>query len=216
VAFLALASWAVSGAVLFGPFSAHRGTPMPPRTVVDGKLPIPRYSRLVGVPALVRLVRVGSETPRHWDCSGETCRRVALSDVLPGCSHLQAVNVLTPAVSLCQTFTYAMPAPCAVPRTAPIAIAPKPPRFPPSRQSSIHLDSFRSGFDSPDSDSVSGFSPTPCEACLNRRTDCVMGDDEESCVSCLVAGTECSSADSLPPRKRRLNGDLEASSSKRR
>jgi hypothetical protein len=103
VAFLALASWAVSGAVLFGPFSAHRGTPIPPRTVVDGKLPIPRYSRLVGVPALVRLVRVGSETPRHWDCSGETCRRVALSDVLPGCSRLQAVNVLTPAVSLCQT-----------------------------------------------------------------------------------------------------------------
>jgi hypothetical protein len=109
-----------------------------------------------------------------------------------------------------------MSAPCAVPRTAPIAIAPKPPRFPPSRQSSIHLDSFRSGFDSPDSDSVSGFSAPPCEACVNRRTDCAMGEDEESCVACLVAGTECSLIDSPAPRKRKLNGDLETSSSKRR
>ncbi|KAH6640589.1 fungal-specific transcription factor domain-containing protein [Chaetomium tenue] len=108
-----------------------------------------------------------------------------------------------------------MSAPCAVPRTAPIAIAPKPPRFPPSRQSSIHLDSFRSGFDSPDSDSVSGFSALPCEACLNRRTDCAMGEDEESCVACLVAETECSLIDSPAPRKRKLNGDLETSSSKR-
>lgn len=39
-----------------------------------------------------------------------------------------------------------------------------------------------------------------------------MGEDEESCVACLVAGTECLSP---PPRKRKLNGDLEGSSSKR-
>ncbi|KAK4127227.1 hypothetical protein N657DRAFT_677882 [Parathielavia appendiculata] len=109
-----------------------------------------------------------------------------------------------------------MSAPCAVPRTAPIAIAPKPPRFPPSRQNSIHLDSFRSGFDSPDSDSVSGFSAPPCEACLNRRSDCVMGDDEESCVACLVAGTECSLAESPLPRKRKLNGDLDGGSASKR
>ncbi|KAL2176179.1 fungal-specific transcription factor domain-containing protein [Thermothelomyces heterothallicus CBS 202.75] len=108
-----------------------------------------------------------------------------------------------------------MSTPCTVPRTAPIAIAPKPPRFPPSRQSSIHLDSFRSGFNSPDSDSVSGFPAHPCEACLNRKTDCAMGDDEESCVACLVAGTECSLIDSPAPRKRKLNGDAETSSSKR-
>ncbi|KAK4149070.1 fungal-specific transcription factor domain-containing protein [Chaetomidium leptoderma] len=111
-----------------------------------------------------------------------------------------------------------MSGPYAVPRTAPIAIAPKPPRFPPSRQSSIHLDSFpgiRTGFDSPDSDLVSGFSALPCEACLNRRSECSMGEDEESCVACLVAGTECTLVDSPPPRKRKLNGDLEASSSKR-
>ena len=43
-----------------------------------------------------------------------------------------------------------------------------------------------------------------------------MGEDEESCVACLVAGTECSTVDSPPPRKRKLNGDLEDSSSKRR
>lgn len=112
-----------------------------------------------------------------------------------------------------------MSTPCAVPRTAPIAIAPKPRRFPPSRQGSINLDSYpglRSGFDSPDSDSVSGHAAPPCEACLHRRSDCVMGEDEESCVACLVAGTECSLIDSPLPRKRKLNGDLDGSSSKRR
>ncbi|GAB1315813.1 Fungal specific transcription factor [Madurella fahalii] len=111
-----------------------------------------------------------------------------------------------------------MSAHCAVPRTAPIAIAPKPPRFPPSRQGSIHLDSYpglRSGFDSPDSDSVSGHSAPPCEACLHRRSDCVMNEDEESCVACLVTGTECSLSDNPPPRKRKLNGDVEGSCSKR-
>ncbi|KAL2132928.1 hypothetical protein VTI74DRAFT_3149 [Chaetomium olivicolor] len=111
-----------------------------------------------------------------------------------------------------------MSAPGSVPRTAPIAIAPKPPRFPPSRQSSIHLESYpglRSGFDSPDSDSVSGYAAPPCEACLNRKSECVMGEDEDSCVACLVEGTECTLVGSPPPRKRKLNGDLEESSSKR-
>ncbi|KAK4134856.1 putative specific RNA polymerase II transcription factor [Trichocladium antarcticum] len=108
-----------------------------------------------------------------------------------------------------------MSTPNAVPRTAPIAIAPKPRRFPPSRQGSINLDSYRSGFDSPDSDSVSGHTAPPCEGCLHRRSDCVMGEDEESCVACLVAGTECSMVDGAPPRKRKLNGGLEDSSTKR-
>ncbi|KAL2016841.1 hypothetical protein VTK56DRAFT_2916 [Thermocarpiscus australiensis] len=106
----------------------------------------------------------------------------------------------------------------AVPRTAPIAIAPKPPRVPPSRQGSVNFDSYsgrRSGFDSPDSDSVSGLSSPFCEACLHRRSDCVMREDDESCVACLVAGTECSLAESPPPRKRKLNGDVEGTSSKR-
>lgn len=43
-----------------------------------------------------------------------------------------------------------------------------------------------------------------------------MGDDEEGCVACLVAGTDCSLVESPLSRKRKLNGDLEGSSSKRR
>ncbi|KAK1759533.1 fungal-specific transcription factor domain-containing protein [Echria macrotheca] len=112
-----------------------------------------------------------------------------------------------------------MSTPSAVPRTAPIAIAPKPPRFPPSRQGSINLDPYypglRNGFDSPDSDSINGHPTPPCEACLRRRLDCVMSDDEEACVGCQVSGTECSLVDSPPPRKRKLNGDAEDSHSKR-
>ncbi|KAK4190857.1 fungal-specific transcription factor domain-containing protein [Podospora australis] len=108
-----------------------------------------------------------------------------------------------------------MSAPCAVPRTAPIAIAPKPPRFAPSRQGSIQLDSFRSGIDSPDSGSVSGHSSPPCEACLRRRSDCVMSEDDDNCVACQYSGTECSLVDSPLQRKRKLNGDAEEGRSKR-
>ncbi|KAK3381525.1 fungal-specific transcription factor domain-containing protein [Podospora didyma] len=113
-----------------------------------------------------------------------------------------------------------MSTPSAVPRTAPIAIAPKPPRFPPSRQGSLHLDPYpglRNGIDSPDSDSPNGLSAAgPCESCLrNRMRDCVMSDDDESCIACLVSGAECSLAESPPPRKRKLNGHAEDSHSKR-
>ncbi|KAK4232482.1 fungal-specific transcription factor domain-containing protein [Podospora fimiseda] len=113
-----------------------------------------------------------------------------------------------------------MSAPVAVQRMAPIAIAPKPPRFPPSRQGSITLDSFhsglRSGFDSPDSGSVSGSHSTPpCEACLRRRSDCVVGEEDDHCVACQYSGTECSLGESPPIRKRKLNGDAEDRGSKR-
>ncbi|KAK4665957.1 Fungal specific transcription factor [Podospora pseudopauciseta] len=108
----------------------------------------------------------------------------------------------------------------AVPRTAPIAIAPKPPtaRFPPSRQGSVHhhghnFDSYGSGFNSPDSGSVLSLNTPPCEACRNRRSECVMGEDtEEHCVACQYTGTECSLVESsgssspLGARKRKLNG----------
>ncbi|KAK4195222.1 fungal-specific transcription factor domain-containing protein [Triangularia verruculosa] len=101
----------------------------------------------------------------------------------------------------------------AVPRTAPIAIAPKPPRFPPSRQGSVHhfdSTSYRSGFNSPDSGSVQSSTNTPpCEACRSRRSDCVMSEDtDDHCVACQYSGTECSLADSSLPgvRKRKLNG----------
>ncbi|KAK3316263.1 fungal-specific transcription factor domain-containing protein [Apodospora peruviana] len=111
-----------------------------------------------------------------------------------------------------------MSAPSAVPRTAPIAIAPKPPRFPPSRQGSIHIDSYpgtRNGVDSPDSESLNGRPPTSCETCHRRKLDCVMSEEEEGCVPCQVNGTECSLVESPPPRKRKLNGEAEDSHSKR-
>ncbi|KAK0641191.1 fungal-specific transcription factor domain-containing protein [Cercophora newfieldiana] len=114
-----------------------------------------------------------------------------------------------------------MSTPSAVLRTAPIAIAPKPPRFPPSRQNSInHFDSYssssrRNGFDSPDSDSVNGHPTPPCDYCFRRRLECVMSDDDESCVGCQASGTDCSLVESPPPRKRKLNGDVEDSLSKR-
>ncbi|KAK3503448.1 fungal-specific transcription factor domain-containing protein [Neurospora crassa] len=113
-----------------------------------------------------------------------------------------------------------MSVPSAVPRTAPIAIAPKPPpRFPPSRQASINysdsFSGFRSGINTPDTDSLSGQPASPCEACLRRRLECVMSDDEESCVACQTNGAECSLGESPPPRKRKLNGDAEESGSKR-
>ncbi|CAP66687.1 uncharacterized protein PODANS_4_8080 [Podospora anserina S mat+] len=120
----------------------------------------------------------------------------------------------------------------AVPRTAPIAIAPKPPaaRFPPSRQGSVHhhghnFDSYGSGFNSPDSGSVLSLNTPPCEACRNRRSECVMGEDtEEHCVACQYSGTECSLVESsgssspLGARKRKLNGGdgAEEGRSKRR
>ncbi|KAH8887507.1 hypothetical protein GQ53DRAFT_818287 [Thozetella sp. PMI_491] len=111
-----------------------------------------------------------------------------------------------------------MSTPSAVPRTAPIAIAPKPPRFPPSRQNSLNVDysypSSRSGIGSPDSDSP--LTGSPCRGCQRRRIKCVMSDDEESCVSCQVNGIECSLIESPQPRKRKLNGELESHSKKRR
>lgn len=112
-----------------------------------------------------------------------------------------------------------MSIPSTVLRTAPIAIAPKPPRFPPSRQGSIHLDSYlglrSNGFDSPDSESLNGYSPPPCDSCVRRRLDCVMSDDDDNCIGCQVSGTDCSLVDSPPLRKRKLNGDAEDGHSKR-
>jgi hypothetical protein len=102
-----------------------------------------------------------------------------------------------------------MSTPSAVPRTAPIAIAPKPSRFAQSRQGSINIDSYRggslrSGLDSPDSDSSP---PVPCEGCQRRRIKCVMSEDEDSCITCQVSGADCSLAvDGQQQRKRKLNG----------
>jgi hypothetical protein len=110
-----------------------------------------------------------------------------------------------------------MSTPSAVPRTAPIAIAPKPSssRFGgQSRNNSINVDSYRpgslrNGFDSPDSDSPpsNGNPLIPCEACRRRRIKCVMSDDDDSCISCVVGGSECSLVtEGQYQRKRKLNG----------
>lgn len=114
-----------------------------------------------------------------------------------------------------------MSTPIAVARTAPIPIAPKPSRQPPSRQGSTILDAYphsMSGLTSPGSDSpLSVQSAMPCDACLRRRIKCIMSedDDDSSCISCQATRLDCSLAESPQPRKRKLNGDLEVSHSKR-
>jgi len=114
-----------------------------------------------------------------------------------------------------------MSTPSAVARTAPIAIAPKPsrPRYPPSRQGSLHVDAYpgiMGALESPDSDSpLNGRSPIPCESCQRRRIGCVMGDEDDGCISCQVNGIDCSFVDSPQTRKRKLNGDLDDGYNKR-
>lgn len=118
--------------------------------------------------------------------------------------------------------TSTMSIPSAIPRTAPIAIAPKPSRF--ARQqhqdSSSYSGSFANnngGFDTPDSagSPAAGFPAWPCEACQTRRIQCVMNDDDDACQSCRARGTECSLVGSPPPRKRKLHGDYSESRNKR-
>lgn len=178
-----------------------------------------------------------SDSPREPSASGDACFR---SQGDPEHTRApprrpQPSPILAPPIGLgpasvreaCQrksigsvpsrTLTYAMSIPSAVPRTAPIAIAPKPPRFPPSRQGSFHVDfsyqSSRSGLGSPESDSP--LNGTPCKACQRRRITCVMSEDDDGCVSCQLNGTECSLEGSPQPRKRKLNGDGENYSKRR-
>lgn len=127
------------------------------------------------------------------------------------------------------TYRATMSIPSAVPRTAPIAIAPKPSRLGGlSRQNSINVDSYRpgslrhgSGFDSPDSESPPS-SGLPCETCRRRRIKCVMSEDDDACISCQIGGAECSLVtEGQFQRKRKLNGgdyhgEESYSSSKRR
>ncbi|KAI1186632.1 fungal-specific transcription factor domain-containing protein [Nemania serpens] len=113
----------------------------------------------------------------------------------------------------------AMSNPGPVPRTAPIAIAPKVSHQNPGlpfRHS--HADNHKNGDDtyissiagndSADSDSALSGTATPCEACALRGVKCVVGDEEERCVSCHTQGVECSLCQSPPARKRKLARDL--------
>ncbi|GAW24418.1 hypothetical protein ANO14919_140020 [Xylariales sp. No.14919] len=109
----------------------------------------------------------------------------------------------------------AMSHPGTVPRTAPIAIAPKTSHQTPGlpfRHSRANRDdaymSSMAGNDSADSDSALSGTVTPCEACALRGSKCVVGDEEEKCMSCQARGVECSLCQSPPPRKRKLARDL--------
>ncbi|KAI0540562.1 fungal-specific transcription factor domain-containing protein [Xylaria digitata] len=108
----------------------------------------------------------------------------------------------------------AMSNPGTVPRTAPIAIAPKTSHQNPGlpfRHSHANRDAYMSsmaGNDSADSDSALSGTVTPCEACALRGSKCVAGDDEDKCMSCQTRGVECSLCQSPPPRKRKLARDL--------
>ncbi|KAK7421514.1 Fungal specific transcription factor [Neonectria magnoliae] len=104
-----------------------------------------------------------------------------------------------------------------VQRTAPIAIAPKPPRLEPAayRQDSFHrlemsqgsLPATNSASTEPASFSGNSSPVPPCLACRYSRANCIMSDDEDGCVPCQVTGSECSLACSPPSRKRKLHGD---------
>ncbi|KAL2203110.1 hypothetical protein CC79DRAFT_1279906 [Sarocladium strictum] len=111
-----------------------------------------------------------------------------------------------------------------VQRTAPIAIAPKPPRPEPTASrtdsfqrlelgNSLHARSSAAGSVSRSaSASLNGASVPPCYACRHAGTRCTMSssDDDEGCIPCQVNGCECSLVTSTSPqsRKRKLNGEL--------
>ena len=110
-----------------------------------------------------------------------------------------------------------------VQRTAPIAIAPKPPRPEPAANrtdsfqrfelgSSLHARSSATGSVSRSaSASLNGASVPPCYSCRDAGTRCTMSssDDDEGCIPCQVNGCECSLTTSTSPqsRKRKLNGE---------
>ncbi|KAI6784232.1 Transcriptional activator protein-like protein [Emericellopsis cladophorae] len=119
-----------------------------------------------------------------------------------------------------------------VQRTAPIPIAPKPPR--PEPAAHRHPNSFRRFEIGPPSlqgrDAVSVSAPAnpshggaaslpPCRACASTSSRCIPSEDDEGCISCQVNAAECSllsSAQSSPQtRKRKLNGHRSEISIKR-
>ncbi|KAK2603517.1 Fungal specific transcription factor [Conoideocrella luteorostrata] len=103
-----------------------------------------------------------------------------------------------------------------VQRTAPIAIAPKPPRRDPTPQRQDSLNKFEIGpasvqtGASVESYSLGGSASAPCQACRFSGIKCVVSDDEDDCAACQANGSECSflssSLASPQSRKRKING----------
>lgn len=94
-----------------------------------------------------------------------------------------------------------------VKRTAPIAIAPKPPRPEPApyRQDTFHrLDLASASLPTgPSADS----SLPPCVACRYSRVNCVLNEDEDGCIQCQVSGSDCSLTSSPQSRKRKIHSE---------
>lgn len=118
----------------------------------------------------------------------------------------------------------------AVSRTAPIPIAPKPPRPEPAKyqESPRRFEIGSVGLHprvSTDSPSVSASAPAscqpvpPCRACQHSRSRCIPSEDDDGCIPCQVNATDCSLSSSTPSpgsRKRKLNGRVHEISTKRR
>lgn len=106
-----------------------------------------------------------------------------------------------------------------VQRTAPIPIAPKPPRPEPVSHRQDSLRRFEVGPASlqtrASTDSVSASAPAPsntqslppCRACRYTGTRCIPSEDDDGCMSCQVNAAECSLSSSPQSRKRKPNGD---------
>lgn len=101
-------------------------------------------------------------------------------------------------------------------RTAPIPIAPKPPRLDPAINRNDSLRRFEIGpARSVDAISVSASAPIngqsvpPCRACRYSGTRCIPSEDDDGCTHCQINGADCSlssTASSPQSRKRKLNG----------
>ncbi|KFA61494.1 hypothetical protein S40285_04522 [Stachybotrys chlorohalonatus IBT 40285] len=102
----------------------------------------------------------------------------------------------------------------AVQRTAPIAIAPKPPPLEPAncRQESYQrfdvgpgvVRSFKGSVASTSAISAPG---SPCQSCRSAGVRCTVSDDEDSCNRCQVNRTDCSLITGSPSRKRKFKGE---------
>lgn len=125
---------------------------------------------------------------------------------------------------------YAMSAPIAISRTAPIAIAARRPRpeqsieTPNSHSQSqshtngrAHLSASMSSTASEAGTNIRSRKDRPCDACRRRKSRCVINEGQTSCVLCQFHTQDCTFVQSPQPRKRKLNTEgKEESSAKRR